>query len=495
MAHFRPRRNNLAYFQSLPAYPAAEPCLKDGEVVFALDTEEWLVYISGTLYHLAYLLNPMTTLGDLIYGGASGAAMRLAGDTSNTRKFLRELSSAGVAAAPVWDTLLVGDLPALNGLAAADVALTDAVVVNKAGTNNTETVQRLGGFVNPGLWCGRVTTVQGSPLVMTDQTSVQRLWLDPDPRLGNRGCVFDGTRWLEEVISEVSIRLTDSTQTGTWSAAARTITGLTDTSQLVRGMQVTGLNLAGGSTIASVDSATQVTLNVNPSGSSGGAAAVTFQLPANTAYYLYAIDNAGTPKLQFGAAGLDTLGTQDGVQVNNAAIASGDSNSIAAKKGRVVAIVSTTASPGNTEDSAANRLVANYHPAVRTWKKAESTDSTNRTSTSTSFAQVGSCQFTFVSFGDYQVRSEGLGLGQSTGGASAMSLGIGSATNALATGAIATNAGAAAVSSLVTTLAETPAPGLVTRYLIFRTFNAGTANIYGGNVDPPNTVLRAMIQC
>lgn len=57
--------------------------------------------------------NPMTTLGDLIEGGASGAAARLAGDTSNARKFLRTQSSGGVAQAPAWDTLQAGDIPAL----------------------------------------------------------------------------------------------------------------------------------------------------------------------------------------------------------------------------------------------------------------------------------------------------------------------------------------------------------------------------------------------
>ena len=57
-------------------------------------------------------LSPMTALGDLIYGGSSGSGTRLAGDTSNTRKFLRTLSTGGVAQAPVWDTLQSGDVPA-----------------------------------------------------------------------------------------------------------------------------------------------------------------------------------------------------------------------------------------------------------------------------------------------------------------------------------------------------------------------------------------------
>jgi hypothetical protein len=57
----------------------------------------------------------MTLLGDLMYGGSSpaGSPTRLAGDTSNIRKFLRQLSSGGVATAEVWDTLVAGDINTL----------------------------------------------------------------------------------------------------------------------------------------------------------------------------------------------------------------------------------------------------------------------------------------------------------------------------------------------------------------------------------------------
>lgn len=60
--------------------------------------------------------NPMTTLGDIMYENATPAAARLAGDTSNTRKFLRELSVAGVAQAPAWDTLQAADVPGVDGV-------------------------------------------------------------------------------------------------------------------------------------------------------------------------------------------------------------------------------------------------------------------------------------------------------------------------------------------------------------------------------------------
>ena len=55
--------------------------------------------------------NPMTTLGDLIYENATPVPDRLVGDTSNTRKFLRTLSVAGVAQAPAWDVLSASDIP------------------------------------------------------------------------------------------------------------------------------------------------------------------------------------------------------------------------------------------------------------------------------------------------------------------------------------------------------------------------------------------------
>lgn len=50
---------------------------------------------SGTL-----LANPMTTLGDIIYGGASGAATRLAGNTSSTPQFYTSTGTGSAATAP-----------------------------------------------------------------------------------------------------------------------------------------------------------------------------------------------------------------------------------------------------------------------------------------------------------------------------------------------------------------------------------------------------------
>lgn len=55
----------------------------------------WATPVSG-------FTNPMTTLGDMIYGGASGVATRLAGQTTIARAFLSQTETGGTPAAPSY---------------------------------------------------------------------------------------------------------------------------------------------------------------------------------------------------------------------------------------------------------------------------------------------------------------------------------------------------------------------------------------------------------
>jgi hypothetical protein len=57
------------------------------------------------------LTNPMTTLGDLIYGGTSGVATRLAGSISATKMYLTQTGTGAVSAAPVYSVIAAADLP------------------------------------------------------------------------------------------------------------------------------------------------------------------------------------------------------------------------------------------------------------------------------------------------------------------------------------------------------------------------------------------------
>ena len=58
--------------------------------------------------------NPMTTLGDIIYEDNTPTAVRLAGNTTSTKKFLTQTGTGSVSAAPGWGTIAAGDVPTLN---------------------------------------------------------------------------------------------------------------------------------------------------------------------------------------------------------------------------------------------------------------------------------------------------------------------------------------------------------------------------------------------
>jgi ribosomal protein L35AE/L33A len=58
-------------------------------------------------------LNPNTTLGDISYRNSSNN-VRLAGNTTTTKKFLTQTGTGTVSAAPAWGTLVAGDVPTLN---------------------------------------------------------------------------------------------------------------------------------------------------------------------------------------------------------------------------------------------------------------------------------------------------------------------------------------------------------------------------------------------
>jgi hypothetical protein len=87
-------------------------------------------------------LSPMTTLGDIIYGAASGAGTRLAGNTTANRRFLRQTGTGTVSAAPAWDALVDGDIPN-NSAQAGSVA--NSITFKADGTGDAANVVYNGG--------------------------------------------------------------------------------------------------------------------------------------------------------------------------------------------------------------------------------------------------------------------------------------------------------------------------------------------------------------
>lgn len=57
--------------------------------------------------------NPMTSVGDVMYGGTGGAATRLTGNTTTAKQFLGQVGDGTNSAAPVWGALSATDIPSL----------------------------------------------------------------------------------------------------------------------------------------------------------------------------------------------------------------------------------------------------------------------------------------------------------------------------------------------------------------------------------------------
>jgi hypothetical protein len=85
-----------------------------GDFVIDQSGKVWICTTAGTpgTWTQVGITPPLTTLGDLLYENATPALARLAGNTTTTKKFLTQTGTGSVSAAPGWNTIVTGDLPA-----------------------------------------------------------------------------------------------------------------------------------------------------------------------------------------------------------------------------------------------------------------------------------------------------------------------------------------------------------------------------------------------
>lgn len=92
-------------------------------------------------------VNPLTTLGDVIYAAASGVQTRLGGNTTATKKVLTQTGTGSASAAPEWGTLSSSDVGAADSTHNHDEAYEPIVtpepcIVDPTGGTTVDTEAR-----------------------------------------------------------------------------------------------------------------------------------------------------------------------------------------------------------------------------------------------------------------------------------------------------------------------------------------------------------------
>jgi hypothetical protein len=105
-------------------------------------------------------LSPMTTLGDVIYGAASGVGTRLAGNTTTTKQFLSQTGTGTVSAAPSWSAVSKSDV----GLGSVE----NTALSTWAGSTNLTTL----GTITSGTWSGTTIAVAKGGLGLTSIAAI-----------------------------------------------------------------------------------------------------------------------------------------------------------------------------------------------------------------------------------------------------------------------------------------------------------------------------------
>jgi hypothetical protein len=205
----------------------------------------------------------------------------------------------------------------------------------------------------------RVTLESGVPVSTTDQTAKSIIYECPvaggattEAQATILG--LDNTTWETKSFTQRLAFLSAGWEATTTNGSKVVTLSTVDTDYLVVGQVVSGTGIAANSVIASIDSATQFTMNNNAT--ADGTNTLTIALPASKNYDLFFLNIAGTVRLVFGPVWTNdttratAITQKDGVPVLSGAFVVGGT-SYAEGRLRHVGMVRTTATAGQTEIS------------------------------------------------------------------------------------------------------------------------------------------------
>lgn len=215
-------------------------------------------------------LSPMTTLGDIIYGGASGSRTRLAGNTTATPKYLKSLGSGGLATAPTFTQVDVSDLSGVATVAQGGTgqsSYTDGqlLIGNTSGNTLTKSTLTAGTGVT-------ITNGNGS-ITIASSASSSRLSPNVQSFLSGSG-TYGLSYWFTVTSASATVGAT-YTNNGNTFTVARTVASSTTLLMTSNGAPLTSGTLTksggtGDSTITFSAALAPYYIEVIVSGGGGG---------------------------------------------------------------------------------------------------------------------------------------------------------------------------------------------------------------------------------
>jgi hypothetical protein len=155
-------------------------------------TDGYLSAIDWTTFNNK-MANPMTTLGDIIYGSTSGTPTRLAGNITSRLKFLSQTGTGTASAAPTWELLpLTGSVTYYLLNSNSDIATYKNQEVDSLGATTTFTTGSIGtGTALLRSWA----TLTGVPNLSVIPSGLFMVHIHADQSAGTKLCTLYGEIW------------------------------------------------------------------------------------------------------------------------------------------------------------------------------------------------------------------------------------------------------------------------------------------------------------